>query len=43
MAMRGLIAIAGEFRCRDRGADVIDLAASGEGAVEWNVQSASPL
>src|SRR4029077_16559062 len=29
-------AVAGEFRRRDRGADVIDLIAGGEWAVEWN-------
>ena len=36
MTMRGVAAVAGEFRRRDRGADVIDLIAGGEWAVEWN-------
>ncbi len=42
VAVRGVAAVTGEFRRRDRNADVIDLAAGGEGAVEWNVQNASP-
>src|SRR5438105_3104609 len=36
MAARGEVAVAGEFRRRDRGAHVIDLLASRERAVEWN-------
>ena len=31
-----------EFRPRDCGADIIDLVADRDWAVEWNVQNASP-
>ena len=36
MTMRGVAAVTGEFRRRDRGAYVIDLVAGVEWAVEWN-------
>lgn len=42
VAVRGVAAVTGEFRRRDRDAGAIDLAAAGEGVAEWNVQNASP-
>jgi hypothetical protein len=42
VVVRGVAAVTGELRRRDRGADVIDLAAHGEGLVEWNVQNENP-
>jgi hypothetical protein len=42
VTLRGVAAVTGEFRRHDRGAAVIDVVADGKGAIEWNVQNASP-
>jgi hypothetical protein len=42
VAVGAVAAIAGKFWCRYRGVDVVDLVTGRKGAVEWNMQNASP-